>query len=255
MTEDTAKILDKIKKLHMKAESCKEIGSEAEAQAFAEMVVKLLNNHKLSMTDIQFDEQQKSEPVDQHRVIWEHHGMKSKRTRVAWIERMARHVARAYSCEIVVHPGSSIISLVGTESNRDIAEYVIVTLVRAAEKIATREYNAFFFKCRDEGHVWAARGFRDAFLTGFINKIRERLDAEKARAESGCTALVRFDKERAAVKEFLDAPGKFTTAAGLSRSSVVNRAGYDAGSSMADRMDISGRAVDKSTAAAQKELS
>ena len=37
------KILDKIKKLHLHAESAKAIGSEAEAQAFAGMVNKLLN--------------------------------------------------------------------------------------------------------------------------------------------------------------------------------------------------------------------
>ena len=50
------------------AEGAKAIGSEAEAQAFAEMLQKLLMDHKLEMTDLEFEEMEKEQPVERHMI-------------------------------------------------------------------------------------------------------------------------------------------------------------------------------------------
>ena len=238
---DIAKILDKIKKLYMKAESCREIGSDLEAQTFAEAVNRLLNEHRLEMTDIQFEEERKSEPVDQHYVDWQ--DIPVRKTRVLWIERLASLIARAHTCRIMVVPRSSRIVLVGSESNRQIAEYLLVTLVRSAEKIATLEYNAFFYKCRDEGDVTRCRGYRAAFLLGFVDRIGARFEEEKKRMESDetGTALVRFNRAAADVNDYMKAnAGGPVNKLGRSR---VHSTGYAHGAAKANSMNISGNAM------------
>lgn len=249
---DTAKILDKIKKLHLKAESCRDIGSDAEAQAFAEAVSRMLNDHRLSMSDLQFETERKSEPVDKHIVEWEAHGLKTRAVRTKWIERLAAIVARAYTCDILVFLGSSRVVLVGTLTNRQVAEYTLVTLVRAAEKIAEAEYVKYYYKCRDEGDVTMARGFKVAFLDGFVARIAVRFAEEKARMEQqSSTALVRFDKSAADVRDFMAGHGG-GKASQLTRSSH-NGAGYKAGAEKAESMDIRGRAVNE-TAGRREQL-
>lgn len=237
---DTAKILDKIKKLHLKAESCKEIGSDHEAAAFAEMVNRMLNEHRLSLTDIQFEEKRKSEPVEQHEITWD--DVRVRNNRVRWIESLAKDVAVAHTCDILVLQGSSRIWVVGARSNREIAEYMIVTLVRLAEQIAEKEYVKYYYKCRDEGDVTRARGFKAAFLDGFVTRIGRRLDEEKRRMEGeSSTALVRFNQEAADVKNFF---AKFTKpAAALSRNRKSHDDGYRAGMQKADDMNLNANAV------------
>lgn len=241
---DTAKILDKIKKLHLKALSCEEIGSEHEAQAFAEMVNRMLNEHRLSLTDIQFEEKRKSEPVDSHYVDWEGHGIRTRAARIQWIEKLASFVARAHTCQIMIVPKSSRVVLVGTQTNREIAEYILVTLVRSAEKIADVEYVKYYYAMRDAyGDPTLARGFRAAFLLGFVDRIAARLAEEKNRMEhnDGSTALVRFNSELADVAAYMRQFGG--EQAPSLKKSAIHGAGYRAGAEKADGMNISGNAV------------
>lgn len=240
MSDQNEKILDKIKKLHLKAESCKEIGSDLEAQAFAEMVTRLLNDHKLEMSDIQFEERRKTQPVTSEPVIWEHHDMQTKKARVAWIEHLGIITARAYSCRLLVVSGSSRVYIAGTESNRQIAEYVLVTLVRSAEKIADEAYVKHFYECRDKGDATMARGYRAAFLDGFVDRISARFAEERKRADSNCTALVRFDQEKADLDAFMSDKKKITS---VQRHSRGNSAGYRDGANRAESMDIGGKAI------------
>lgn len=239
---DTNKILDKIRKLNAKAESCKEIGSEHEAQAFAQMVNKLLNEHQLEMTDLQFEETRKSEPVDRMMVDWKKYEVKTRLQRIKWIERLAMLVAQAHTCRILVIPGSSHIILVGTKTNREVAEYVLVTLVRTAEKIADAEYVKFFYEMRDRGTVERARGFRAAFLDGFVERIGSRFDEEKRRRDSNSTALVRYNTAAADLELFMKNLKGTKKATSLTKSRV-NYEGYKRGVQKANDMDLRGNAV------------
>ncbi len=247
----TEKIIDKIKKLHLHAESARNIGSEQEAQAFAQMVNRLLNQHRLELTDIQFEEQRKNEPVSQVEIDFRKHGdtfrgkkveWKHKKTRVEWIERLASIVAGAHSCRILVWEKSNRLALVGTETNRQIAEYVLITLMRAAEKLSWDEYAKYFYKCRDDGDVTAARGFRHAWLIGFISRIDERFEEEKRKMQGDTTgtALVRYDRERMDVAEFMKNMGKATR---TPTRGIHNVAGILAGRKKADDMNLDANAV------------
>lgn len=241
------KIIDKIRKLHAMAEGAKAIGSEQEAQAFAGMVNQMLNKHRLELTDIQFEEQRKTEPVESSEINWATHDIPTRKVRIEWIERLAKIVALAHTCDIMVLPGSSRIWLVGSASNRAVAEYLLVTLMRAAEKIAEKEYVRFYYKCRDEGDVTRARGYRSAFLLGFIDRINQRFDEAKRKMQGDDTgtALVRFNQEKADVSAFFIARDNKKSAHGLSHS-LRNIAGYRDGQKKADDMSIDANAVNSS---------
>lgn len=245
------KIIDKIRKLHAHAESAQKIGSEQEAQAFAQMVNRLLNQHRLELTDIQFEEQRKNEPVGEAEIDFRRHGdsyrgkkteWREKHQRIEWIEKLAGIVARAHSCQIMVLEKSNRLWLAGTETNRQIAEYVLITLMRAAEKLSWDEYAKFFYKSRDEGHVTRARGFRHAWLIGFIDRIDERFaeEKQKMRGHPTGTALVRYDRERMDVQEFLKNKGR---AKNTPTRSVHNLHGIVAGRQKADEMNLDANAV------------
>jgi len=245
------KIIDKIRKLHAHAQSAEKIGSEQEAQAFAQMVNRLLNQHRLELTDIQFEEQRKNEPVTQAEINFRTYGdtyrgkkteWREKKVRIEWIEKLAGIVARAHSCQILVVEGSNRLFLAGTETNRQIAEYVLITLMRSAEKLSWDEYAKFFYKSRDEGDVTRARGFRHAWLIGFINRINERFDEEKRKmqGDSTGTALVRYDRERMDVEEFLKNRSK---AKMLPMKAIHNVHGITAGRRKADEMNLDANAV------------
>ena len=61
------KILEKLGKIKNHMESAKEIGNEAEAQAFAAMLQTLLLKHKLSLTDVEYASEMKDEPIVEKR--------------------------------------------------------------------------------------------------------------------------------------------------------------------------------------------
>ena len=232
------RIIDKLRKLNAKAENLKGLGSEAEAQVFAEAVQRMLADYKLSMTDVQFEEHKKTEPVGDHIVNWEEHNIRERRTRILWIERLSAIIAQAHQCRILVMPGTSRIIIVGRESDRKVAEYVMVTLVRSAESIADKEYVKFFYKCKDEGDVTRARGFRESFLMGFVSRIQKRYMDARAAMGNDSTALIRFDTKE--VENYI--AGK-KPAAQLTRTNS-NHAGYIRGQQVANSISLTANAME-----------
>ena len=201
------KILDKISKLKAHAESAAKIGSEAEAQAFATMIQQLLLKYKLSMTDVELKTEDADDPVTHRDVEWQ--DIKVRKNRVAWIESLAEVVAKAHFCRILVYSGSSRIALVGRESDVAMAEFLLVTLTRAIEQIAEKEYNKAFYSLYrrgGDGKEKVVRGFKGSFVSAFVARLAERFDEETRRAEaSSSTAIALFDRTREAVRVYLRA--------------------------------------------------
>jgi hypothetical protein len=240
----TTAVIDKLRKLKAHAESAEKIGSEAEAQAFAAMFQQLLLKHKLGMSDIEFAEEQKTEKVSKHWIDWEEGGVETRAQRVRWIERLSSIVAKAYFCQIMVQRGSSSILLVGKDSDRQVAEYVLVTLVRTAEQISWREYNNRASKASRNGYK-VTKGFRASFLEGFTQRLKERLDEElRAKVDGDSTALVRVNNAVAEVNQYM-ARHSGGSAPGLSGRRIHNTEGYKRGQDVANGMDINGRAMNK----------
>jgi hypothetical protein len=234
------KVLDKIRKLNAHAESAKAIGSEAEAAAFAAMVNRLLNEHRLDMTDLEFEQKRETDPVDEGWLDWSVHGIRTKNKRIYWIEQLAVMVASAHCCRILVVPGSSLLKLVGTKTNREIAEYVIVTLFRSADNIAWKESLKYYEECKKSGRP-REDGFRNSFRLAFVNRIAQRLQEEKDRVSANSTALVRYNSEAKDVEDYMSKFKKKSTA--ISTSVRFNREGVRRGRALADTINIKANAM------------
>jgi hypothetical protein len=241
----TEKIIDKLKKLHNMAEGAAAVGNEAEAQAFAEAFQRMLNQHKLSMSDIDWNNLAKEEPVAEHHIDFtKYPDFETKRSTIQWESILAAIIAEAHYCQIIRYIGTNRFLLVGRKSDAEVAEYTIMTLLRAADKIAVREYGAYYRKCQAAGDVTRARGFKDAFLLGFINRIKERYDLAR-NGDGTSTALVRIAREKKAVEDFMQAKreaGNLKSLQSRKRWSF-NEAGRRRGREVADGMDLDGKAM------------
>jgi len=236
---DVKKVLEKLQKIKAHAESAAKIGSEAEAEAFAAMLQQLLTKHKLGMSDLDFEVEDVRQPVGTGMIDWQ--DIKVRKSRIAWIEQLAAIVAKAYFCQILVHSGSSHITLVGRENDRVIAEYVIITLVRLAQRLSEKEFGKLYRQDRYRAH-----GFKASFLKAFVQRINERLKEERGEAErSTSTALVRIRHEEKAVEDYLKSMSTRKVAMVRGSNRGHNAEGWRRGRDVADRMDLKGRALDR----------
>lgn len=256
------RLLDKLAKIKAMAEGAKAIGSEAEAQAFADMLNKLLFEHKLEMSDLEFATLEQEEPVE--RESWAEYanraqelkkaGVKTRKVRILWMERLASAIARAHNCRIIVISGSSVVQLVGRKSDRAVAEYMIVTLTRAAEKLADKELQKYRWEVyKRDGNCQAAQGFRGAFLQAFVMRLMDRFDElrrQRTDAPNGSMALMRIDREQKAVDDFMqelvkDKDQGLKNANTLRRVAEHHGEGVRRGKRAADDVSLDGKAIDR----------
>lgn len=257
------KLLNKLAGLKRMAEGAAAIGSEAEAQAFAEMLQKLLLDHDLEMSDLEFAEMAK-EKIEDSYLNFSQHGIKAKKTRTAWMEKLSAIICRSNFCRIIVQPKSSNIWIVGRREHRAVAEFMVVTLTRAVIDISKKEYAKFYYECiRQDGHPERARGFKDAFTTGFLYRLFQRLEERKnAASDANAIALMRLNREDAAVEQEMqrrrelnkDDPSATFKKKALKVAEPENLEGLKRGVKAADGIDLGGRAIE-STGTTQRRLS
>jgi Protein of unknown function (DUF2786) len=257
---DRERIIDRIQKLKRHAESAEGIGNQAEAEAFAQAFKRLLDDHKIEMTDLEFEQMEREEPVDRYPIDYRKYpDIRLRSNRVGWIEKLAGVIARAHFCRIMVTPGSSRITLVGRKTDAQVAEYMFITLQRAADKLCQKEHQKFAWECyRADGHCRRARGFKESFLKSFVVRLNERYEEERLRrqGEGNTQALVRIERSGAAVDAYLKTGNdgkKFPKAGGLSRNMAFNADGITRGRAAADGIDLGGKAV-TGAAAGKREL-
>lgn len=200
--------IEKLKKLYAHAKSAEKIGSEQEAQAFGVKIQELLSKHKLSISDIDFEKIDETDPIEQKLVDFEDNGIEVRKRRLEWQENLALIVANAYFCKIIVISGTSLIYLVGRRTDIVVAEQMLCYMIRVAANLANKEYVKFFYKMRDAGVVEAARGFRHSYLVGFTQRLQQRYkeEEEKIKAEFGKTqtALVRLTDALTLVEKHME---------------------------------------------------
>lgn len=251
------KILEKLAKIKAHADSAKQIGNEAEAQAFAAMLQSLLLKHKLEMTDVQYAAEMKEEPIVEQRAERIYKGGKQVykdfpdvevvHRRRAWAEDLAAFIAESYASKILVSDGWSVITFVGHKSNVQIAEYLFLTLLRAADKMSEKAAKTFRAAKRNEngGAGMTPRGYRESWLEGFVTRIAQRLREEReafGKVGAQCTALVRVNKEAVAVASFIEENYQ-KKAKALTVRRGYNRDGYEHGKQAANQVNIKNNAV------------
>jgi hypothetical protein len=265
MENQTEDHREKVIRRLVKMQACRDgeakLGNEEAAESFAAAINRMMLEYELKPSDLDYQRAQQDDPVIQLLVDRQKHGLRTKRTRIAWEETLARVVAKAHLCSFLIREGSNDIWFVGTRSHATVAEYVYAILVREAEKLATKEWGAYYKKCADAGDVTLARGFRSAWLDSFVSRVNERLQAERDaavreadaafRAENPdvpgtqSVALVRIDQALVKVQAYVDAKFKKKRryAAALNGGRRDHSDGRAWGRAAADRMPIGRRGV------------
>lgn len=242
------KLLDKLAKIQAHAESAEKIGNEAEAEAFAAMLQQLCLKHKIAMSDIQFAELDKDEPVSRYRMDYRGvqgtPGLPLKRARCAWQEALASVVAAAHFCRILVRSGSNIVTLVGRKSDCAVAEYTFMVLARAIFKLSNKAYDQYYYQCEKTGETFRAAGYKRSFIDAFVNRLQQRFDEERQTTEStSSTALVRVKKSDAAVVKYMHDHYRGPGAEYLGGNNKLNAEGLRDGVAAANRVNLKGKAV------------
>jgi len=234
-------ILEKLSKIKAHADSAKAIGSEAEAEAFASMLQKMLLQHKLEISDLDFQKEMETESVEKHYIDYSlYPDIKLRRSRVHWIECLGSIVAEAHFCQILVYPNSSRISLVGRKSDIAVAEYMFITLQRLLNHISDKKAYHYKLECNRK-KIPVQPGYRETYLAAFLRRLHERYKEEEA-AQNQSTALVRFSSARKDVEDFLKAQD-VKKASELSNRLQYNRAAHSQGITDANNFDLHGKAL------------
>lgn len=240
-----SKILTLLAKLKQHQESAKQLGSEAEAQAFAEKIQRLLTEHKLSMTDVEYATLDKDKPVSYHytsRAEYEAAGVRVRQRRVDWIETLARGVAYGHFCKFIVNTGSSQINFVGRQADAEIAKYMLLLFIRTAEELSEKAYVKYFYECKAAGDVTLAQGFKPSWLDGFAHRLMTRyyVETERVKTENKNNpgALVRLESSALAIKSFMDQSKLFKNAGMLGGNSNDNAEGHRQGREAANRQSL-----------------
>lgn len=231
------KILDRIRKLHAKAVSAKQMGSSAEAEAFSAKVSQMLAEHRLNLSDLEMTEMERQEPVAEGLV---NTGMGRKR--VAWVENLVGTVARAHFCRILVVSGSSTYYIVGRKSDREVVEWMVSWLIPWVWDKSFKEMHAARKREKAAGNFYGARGFRISYLNGFVSRLGERFREMRAQVETEAraggkgTALIRLNNADQAVASYV--AEKYTKTASSVGQRTRNASGFAAGRKAADGVSL-----------------
>jgi hypothetical protein len=182
------------------------------------------------------------EPIVRVRPNYHEGGIKLRKTRIDWIEQLASVVAWGHYCRILVHPGTSMVTFVGKETDARTAAQVYEKLFNAAESIADKEYVKFFYDQKKLGDQTKARGFRTSFLIGFCRRIGQRyaeyVEALKNYYAHDQKALVVIKDSRQKVDEWMkDVKSRKEEP---KMTPITNRAGYLKGVDRANAVSLTG---------------
>lgn len=252
------KIIAKVVKMQAARDGEAALGNSEAAEAFATAINRMLNDHELSPSDIDYARGADRDPVIEIPVDLKKYNIETKKSRVAWQETLARVVAKAHLCTFLIRTGSNTIIFVGTKSHATVAEYAFGTLVPAAEKMSLAARHIYWREMRVKYNVPANKsisgikemfGFREAWLDSFIRRIGERFDearsAAVAEAPIGSTqALIRLDGALIKTRKYID--DKFTSkrrVAALNSRGTNHSEGRERGRAAADQMAIGRKGV------------
>ena len=257
-------IIEKLKKLIAHEQSARNIGSLAEAEAFAARIQDLLTAHKLSMSEVDFTAREEGEPID-----WEH---VNGATNLRWRVDIARVIADINSCSVVNQTGSrrKAFFFVGRTSDRQLAKILYEYLTQLGEDLAKKaakdnrkEQNLRFYDTwkamlikrfgpdsvfsPDPKHEQGAfrkwmKDYTESWKTGFgaavSKRLKDRYEATlREQEQTSAGAIVHIKRDALAVKEFLK--GKTRKSSGVIKENDGNQEGFAAGHSTGSAVNLS----------------
>lgn len=242
----TNPIVDKLRKLIAHEKSCRAIGSISEAEAFASKIQQLLDEHKLGMDEVAFEEREAGEPIG-----WTHvgsedeaEGFRYKRRREKWQVRLANAVADCNTCEMILSDGNSV-CFVGRTSDREICKAIFLYFIDLAYRLndtcAKEEKDEQKLKYQNTLDEWQdfslpafrlwMKGFRKEWFRGFALAVTRRMyvqaEAMKAAVAANETAMVHLSRDLVLIKQ--ETEGKTKSTPVYNRSQARNDDGFRKG--------------------------
>lgn len=222
VSKPKAEIVEKLAKMIRHEQSAREIGSVAEAEAFAAQVQVLLTKHGLEMSEIEF-ETEEVEPIGEE---WaKSYGSDSPVPyvphRVEWQEELAYAIALNNNCALLV-TGSNSVCFVGRPSDRQIClslyRYFAGLTLDIADKTTTerRDGERERLKIRLGRYYsgadlrWHMVRFKASFCAGFSHALclkfheqRQALEKEAQAKPEQSNALIHLRNNREAVANYV----------------------------------------------------
>lgn len=227
-------VILKLQKLLNHERSARTIGNVHEAEAFAAKIAELLFAHKLSMSEVEIEQEERSEPVSNERVD----GL-----RAPWAGTLVMGVCEASFCRALSSSKGYI--FIGRTTDRSTAISMYRYLAAMGKSIADAE--AITYK-RSEAYLFESafkpgimRTWMASFLKGYANAVYKRLAESRksltAQAQSTGTSLVYIDKSKAAIDAYVrDTYGK--VGKGRASTSSLHSGAYGAGQQAGQRVSI-----------------
>jgi len=251
------KVIDRLLKMQASRDGEAHLGNEAAAEAFAAAFNRMMLQHELSQSDLDYAKNTDNDPIVQILVDLSRYRIEEKKSRIAWQETLASVVAHAHLCKFLIRPGSNCITFVGTKAHATVAEYVYGTLVPAAVVLCNKAYGEYGKESIAETGKWQVKtpGFKESWTTAFIQRLAERFEETKQTAVEEVSigsslALVRLGGALAKVQHYIDDKFKSRGASPLQRIRGFHTEGQRRGRAAADAMTIGRRGLES----AQKML-
>lgn len=248
MTEMNKALMDKLRKLIAHEKSAREIGSLAEAEAFASKIQELMDEYKIGMSDVEFADREATEPID----FSDYSGPKGWKggsgRRQYWTMSLARAIANANECQVVCGHGNRF-CFVGRTSNREFCVVLFQYFFelggelceKACERNKNDEYELFNEQYDSYGEEWDGarkaskfrhwmKDYNKSWKAGFADAISTRLSIAQQKRDAAATktgTIIHLRKDVLAVKSFMDDQEGFHKVHTGNR--VVRADGYETG--------------------------
>jgi hypothetical protein len=200
-----ANIVDLLQKLITHERSAREIGSVAEAETFAAKIQTMLTQHKLSMSEVEYEAQEKLDPIDSEFVRHGEFGLKDG-PRENWLAILSHAVAQSFFCRTFYYHGCpQTMIFVGRDSDRKAAIAMYSYLCGLAVALCEKEF--LLYKASDafEPNPAASRIWKKSFKLGFVSAIGNRLRTTRVAIESTSSTqgMILIRRDEVAINDWM----------------------------------------------------
>lgn len=232
-------VIDKLQKLLNHERSARTIGNMAEAEAFAGKIAEMLFNHKLTMSEIEFADEERDEPIAQETID----GIRSP-----WAGTLAMGIAAASFCKVLKSAKGFV--FIGRTSDRAAAISMFSMLAITGKNLSESGLKAYSrsdkYRLECTFNKGINRTWKTSFLQGYAQAVYMRLQSERKKLTEGAretgTSLVWIDKTETALASYM-AEKYPRLRTGRASTSRVHGDAYRAGQYQGGQVSLAARAA------------
>jgi hypothetical protein len=179
---------------------------ERAAQLWVSNTALGLLRHKASEMGLTKEERDELNPIVAGLIHAKDLGTRQRRQRIGWMDALMDRVAASTFCETMPLSGTLSTWLIGRESDRQVALYLLSGLVPTAEKLSQDAYLKEYHTRRKAGKVAEARGSKDVWLSEWVENIDSvfKMQREQATKEFGNGLQDTLQQARGEVVEYMN---------------------------------------------------